>query len=497
MNILEIKDLSYKYKNYNEDSLVSRNTEPALSGINLSVPEGSIVILSGPTGCGKSTLLKLLKSEIAPTGEKTGSVVIDGKELSALTQREKAEKIALLMQNTEDQIVTDKVWHEIAYGLENLGVSKSEAENRVAEIISFFRLESIAKKDTSSLSGGQKQMVLLASLFALSPRLLLLDEPISQQDPESSELFINTLQRLHDQLGITIIIAEHKIESLLPLSDLLVVMDRGRTVCSDSPEKAINTFHSLLPPLNKLCVIDKSRDFYNSDENSVFSDKKSKNAIYSSSDKKPLLKADNIYFRYSRGESDVISGLNASFDKGLIYAIFGCNAAGKTTFLNLISGILKVQEGRIIKDPKKLKTAYMPQNVELLFISETVRGELSSVGYEKNDIPDYISPSLFDRSPYDLSGGEKQLLALAKLTAASHDLILLDEPTKGLDTKSEKIMLDILKRFTKNGVTVIMSTHDLTFAKEAADYCSIMSMGRITGFKGTKDFFSENRLYTI
>ncbi len=488
MNILEIKDLSFKYKNYDEDSSGSRNTEPALSGINLCVPEGSIVILSGPTGCGKSTLLKLLKSEIAPTGEKTGSVVIDGKELSALTLREKAEKIALLMQNTEDQIVTDKVWHEIAYGLENLGVSKSEAENRVAEIISFFRLESIAKKDTASLSGGQKQMVLLAGLFALSPRLLLLDEPISQQDPESSELFINTLQRLHDQLGITILIAEHKIESLLPLSDLLVVMDRGRIVCSDSPEKAINTFHCLLPPLKELC---------DTEESSNFPDKDSENGSYDPSSIKPLLKAENIYFRYSRGESDVISGLNASFDKGRIYAIFGCNAAGKTTFLNLISGILKVQEGRIIKDPKKLKTAYMPQNVELLFISETVCGELSSVGYGKNDIPDYISPSLLDRSPYDLSGGEKQLLALAKLTAASPDLILLDEPTKGLDTKSEKIMLDILKQFTKNGVTIIMSTHDLTFAKEAADYCSIMSMGRITGFKGTIDFFSENRLYTI
>ncbi len=476
MNILEIKDLSFKYKNYDEVPADSLHRAPALSEINLNVPEGSIVILSGPTGCGKSTLLRLLKSEIAPEGEQKGSILFDDKDLSVLSPIEQAEKIALLMQNPEDQIVTDKVWHEIAYGLENLGVSKAEAENRVAEIISFFRLESIAKADTASLSGGQKQMVLLASLFALSPRLLLLDEPISQQDPESSELFINTLRRLHDQLGTTIIIAEHKIESLLPLSDLLVVMDRGRIVCADTPEKAKKEYLSLLPTLSSLCAGDD---------------------VQALSDKNPLLKAENVYFRYSRGSSDVISGLNASFDKGRIYSIFGCNAAGKTTFLNLISGLLKVQEGRITKNPKKLKTVYMPQNVELLFISETVRGELASMGYGKNNIPPYISPSLLQRSPYDLSGGEKQLLALAKLTATEPDLILLDEPTKGLDTKSEKIMLDILKRFTINGATVIMSTHDLAFAKEASDYCSILSMGRTTGFTETEKFFSENRLYTI
>ena len=481
MNILEISNLNFIYNTsgtLNNGQLQSVNgskdifSAPALRDINIKIPKGSIVTVCGPTGCGKSTLLKLLKQEIAPAGALSGEIIFDGKPLSSLSAFEQASRIAILLQNPEDQIVTDKVWHELAYGLENLGYERSSVENRLAEMLSFFRLEPIARTDTDKLSGGQKQLVLLASLFAVSPELLLLDEPISQLDPETSELFIGTLKRLHEKLGTNIIIAEHKLKSLLPISDSVIVMDKG-SVKAYGPYKEVKTvLEQTLPPL--------------------ISEKDSCPAPAS-----PSLSLKNIYFRYSLKSPDVLENLCADFQKGLIYAIFGCNAAGKTTLLNVISGLYKPQEGRIKTLQKKPKIAYLPQKADLLFISDTVKGELKASGISPGRIPEHIRNLDPARSPYDLSGGEKQLLALTKLIGSDPDIILLDEPTKGTDVILSKTILNELKRFTENDKIIIMSTHDIAFAKASADMCAIMSMGRLTAFKPGKEFFESNRLYRI
>ena len=473
MNILEIKDLNFIYESISDSGIKKRQEKYALKGINLDIPAGNIITVCGPTGCGKSTLLRLIKQEIAPQGEKSGLITFEGRDLYSLTQRVQAENIAILFQNPEDQIVTDKVWHELAYSLENLGFNRSDMENRIAEMMSFFRLESISNEDTAKLSGGQKQLVLLASLFAVSPKLLLLDEPISQLDPEASEQFIHTLMRLHDKLGTTIIIAEHKLQNLLPISDRIIVMSEGRVAGYDTPTRITDVLNRVLPPY------DTNRCAKTNDHSET------------------ILTLKDIYFRYSLKSPDVLSCLRADFKKGCSYAIFGCNAAGKTTLLNLIAGLYKPQEGTVKFNPKRLKIGYMPQNTDLLFISDTVKGELKSSGISPDQAPAYIQQLDPERSPFDLSGGEKQLLALAKISASDPDILLLDEPTKGVDVILSKILLDEINRFTENGKTVIMSTHDIAFAKAGADMCSIMSMGRLTAFKTNKDFFESNKLYSI
>lgn len=484
MELLKIEKLNFRYKKFNGSGEKSLG-DTVLKDISLSVEEGSIVTLCGPTGCGKSTLLKLLKQEIAPEGEISGSITFEGNPLSCLSPKEQAEKIALLFQNPEDQIVTDKVWHEIAYGLENLGLSQSEMENRVAEALSFFRLEHISREDTAKLSGGQKQLVLLASLLTMQPKLLLLDEPISQLDPETAEIFLSTIKRLHDVLGITMIIAEHRIESILPITDTLVLMNEGRIVASGDPDTVYPEVRKLLPPVSKTDSVPScSGPDGIPDKPSGIPDK-------------PSVVLKDVYFRYEKKANDVLCGLSAGFMPGKVYGIFGCNAAGKTTLLNIMAKLCKPQEGRISFEKKTPVIAYLPQNVELLFIGETIRKELSLQGLRPENYPDYVNHFDPDSSPFDLSGGEKQLLALAKITASSPDIILLDEPTKGLDSNMAQKMLNELKRFTKAGKTVIMSTHDLDFAYASTDFCSIMSMGRLTGFKPTEEFFTSNRLYSV
>ncbi|MCR4618336.1 MAG: ATP-binding cassette domain-containing protein [Lachnospiraceae bacterium] len=471
MDFLKINNLKFKYASYDESYIPEGNV---LDDVSLNINEGEIITLCGPTGCGKSTLLKLLKKEIAPQGMQSGDIIFCGKNLSELSPLEQAKDIALLFQNPEDQIVTDKVWHEIAFGLENLGIKNAEMENRIAEIIAFFRLESISKSDTATLSGGQKQLLVLASLLAMSPKLLLLDEPISALDPENAESFISTLKRLHKQLGITIIIAEHKVSYVAPISDKMAVMDKGRIVCFDTPNNAMNVYERLLPPIVPV-----------------------ESKMPKPADSEPAVSIKNAYFRYSKKEKDVLENLSADFKKGTCYSIFGCNAAGKSTLLNLISGLLKVQEGKISWGVKKPKIAYIPQNVELMFLSDTVRGELINSGYSKDNIPDYTKDLNLSSSPFDLSGGEKQLLALAKISLLTPDILLLDEPSKGMDTNLERIMFRELNRFTENGTCTIMSTHDLHFARTVADMCSIMSMGKLTGFLDTEAFFKSNKLYSI
>ena len=490
MDILNINNLNFTYSVYNEGG-AKPAAGPAIKNLSLSVAEGSIVTICGPTGCGKSTLLKLIKQEIAPEGSLTGEMSFAGKKLSILPPKEQAEKIALLFQNPEDQIVTDKVWHEIAFGLENLGYKRSDTENRIAEILSFFRLESISDENTASLSGGQKQLVLLASLLAISPKLLLLDEPISQLDPEAAEIFLSTLKRLHDQLGITMIIAEHKIESLLPITDKLVLMNKGEIIAQGNPEEVLPAVRKLLPP------IDINVRFRRKPGEGNGPEPENSGSSAASEQSKPALSLRDVYFRYDKNSKDVIRCLSSEFMPGKCYGIFGCNAAGKTTLLNLISGLCKPQEGKISYSVRKPSISYLPQNVDLLFVGNTIRSDLALVGLKPENYPNYVNSFCPDSSPYDLSGGEKQLLALAKITASSPDIILLDEPTKGLDPNMARVMLEELNRFTKNGKTVIMSTHDLTFAYAAADYCSIMSMGRLTAFKPAEEFFRQNKLYSI
>ena len=528
-NILEVKNLSFYYDEYDSRTGLSSKGKSGINNISFSIPEGSFVTLCGSTGSGKSTLLKLIKGDIITSGTLTGQIVFDGTDINEIDSAVRASSIGLLFQNPEDQIVTDKVWHEIAFGLENLGMAQSEMETRLAEALAFFRLENISRHDTATLSGGQKQLVSLAGVLAMYPRLLLLDEPTSQLDPESAEHYISTIKKLQTALGLTVIIAEHNLDGILPVSDMLMVMDNGALVCCDTVENALNIIAS-----NKISdgISNKQSDSL-TDASSCSSSKicadlplatrygisiGAKNlpldinsgrrlikdniiSAYDTASKpapgnEPLVKLKNISFRYTSSGSDILSDLSATFDKGCSYAILGCNASGKSTLLKLLTGNIKAQLGQINPRLSHIKTAYMPQDTDNMFIADTVEKELLLVGLRPENYPEYIKHIDYAKSPFDLSGGEKQLVGLAKVTALSPQLLLLDEPTKGTDNISRRKMTVAINALKESGTTIIMACHDMDFAAECADKCAILSMGRLTGFKSCEEFFTDNKLYT-
>lgn len=523
-NILEVKNLSFHYDEYNIKTGLTQIGSRGIDDISFSVPEGSFVTLCGSTGSGKSTLLKLIKRDIITSGKQIGDIFFDGSKISELDAATLSSDIGFLFQNPEDQIVTDKVWHEIAFGLENLGMSQSETETRLAEALAFFNLENISRNDTASLSGGQKQLVSLASVLAMYPRLLLLDEPTSQLDPEAAERYISTIKKLQSALGITVIIAEHNLDRLLPISDLMMVMDNGKLLCCDTVDNALSRFAKNtddnmrfdipLPARYGIYAADKLPLDINQGRlllKKRIEAKQVKASAFTSSNNSPdkkentadlnaklpyLMTAKNLSFKYPALASDIIHDLSATFIRGKIYSILGCNASGKSTLLNILAGNLKPQLGHISPKLGKIKIAYMPQDTDNIFIADTVEKELLEVSLSPENYPEYIGQLDKTRNPQDLSGGEKQLLALAKVSALAPELLLLDEPTKGTDSLSRTKMATVLRELATNGTTVIMACHDMNFAAECSDLCAILSMGRLSEFKHSNEFFTQNMLYT-
>jgi len=513
-NILEVKNLCFHYDEYDMHSGESTEGKSGINDVSFSIPEGAFVTLCGSTGSGKSTLLKLLKRDVITSGKHAGDILLDGINIDTMPDADISSKVGLLFQNPEDQIVTDKVWHEIVFGMENLGLPQSDMDTRLAEALAFFRLESISRNNTATLSGGQKQLVSLAGVLAMYPRLLLLDEPTSQLDPEAAEHYVSTIKKLQSSLGLTVIIAEHNLDKLLPVSDMLMVMDKGSLVCcADTPsalkylaENASDDIRSDLPLPTRFGIHIGSQNLpmdissgrkllarYMSGA-SIRTSEEIENANTASSDIR--LKLTGLSFRYTVNGNDIIENLNADFKKGCIYSILGCNASGKSTLLNLLAGNIQPQLGRISPKLATVKIAYMPQDTDNMFVSDTIEKELLLVGLKSDAYPDYIAHLDKSRNPLDLSGGEKQLLGLAKITALKPELLLLDEPTKGTDNLSRVKMVDALLALRQTGTTIIMACHDMSFASECADVCAILSMGRLTSFKSCHEFFTTNQLYT-
>ena len=457
MEMLKIENLSFEYSCYDTKTGGTKPGKAILNNLSFSVSKGSVTLLCGPTGCGKSTLLKLIKSECQPSGNCSGEILFSGKNITELSEKERAEKISLLFQNPEDQIVTDKVWHEIIFSLENLGISQSAMESRLSELLAFFRLEPLAYENTCDLSGGQKQMVNLASVMSTFPELLLLDEPISQLDPEASELFVNTLTKLHKKLGLTTIIAEHNIEPFMELADRIIVLD----------EKANITFDGTIDEAKLNLASDAAKDKTMDGAYPTAEQKLEKTVNPNQPSPNHSLQIKNLYYRYPLSKKDTLCDLSICFEPGNIYSIFGVNGSGKTTLLNLITGILKPTGGKI---NTKAKIAYLPQNVETLFINS---------------------------EDFDLSGGEKQLRGFEIILSATPDIILLDEPTKGMDEHCKSIFARNLANLKEQGKTIILSTHDLYFSSTVSDYCSILSMGKLGAFRSASKFFNENKLFTL
>lgn len=511
MEILKVENLSFQYPLCNM---------PAVKDVSFSIERGELVVLCGATGSGKSSLLRMLKPQLTPLGDKSGKVYFRGKKLSELDAKESASAIGFVMQKPEQQIVTDKVWHELAFGLENMNVSHETISSRIAEMANAFGLTEWFESGVSTLSGGRKQLLNLASVLVMQPDLLILDEPTAQLDPVAATEFIELLKRLNRDYSLTIIIAEHRLEELVPICDRLMVMENGELIANDAPEKVVTEIadrpeifcgmpasarlYSRLgftgnAPLN---VRDGRRFIENNFVNSV----KQLPAIEYTHNDVPALEFKDVYFRYERNSADILSGLNLTVYSGEIFCILGGNGSGKSTFLNTAAGLLKAYSGTIKVFGKKLKEyrnqslykeclAMLPQDVQTVFLKNTVREELDEVGADYESLPFDIKP-LLDKHPYDLSGGQQQLAAFAKVLAAKPKVLLLDEPTKGLDASAKQNMNTILQKLKADGVTIIMVTHDVEFAAMCADRCSLFFGGKAVSAGTTAQFFSQNSFYT-
>ncbi|MBR6984011.1 MAG: ATP-binding cassette domain-containing protein [Ruminococcus sp.] len=511
MEILNVKGLNFTYPQCGNK---------ALDDITFSVSRGEFVVLCGATGSGKTTLLRMLKRELTPLGDKEGVIEYNGKNIDELDERTSASAIGFVMQRPEQQIVTDKVWHELAFGLENLGFKREEIARRTAEVASYFGMSEWYEKNTEDLSGGQKQLLNLASILAVHPDIIILDEPTSQLDPIAASEFIAALKRLNREFSITIIISEHRLEELVPVCDRLMVMDKGKVFYFDEPKKAAPYIKEL--PQVQLGMPSAARIYYKLDNGSEspltiregkdYIESNYKTEIrslpqrkYEHSDEKALEFKD-VSFRYSRDSRDILKGLDLTVYKGELFSVLGGNGAGKTTFLKAAADLVKIYNGQIRIFGKKTKEyknrslyknclAMLPQDVQTVFLKNTVREELDDSGTDIKSLPFDLS-YLLEKHPYDLSGGEQQLLALAKVLAANPHLLLLDEPTKGLDAAAKQKISGVLHDLKEKNVTVVSVTHDVEFAAMSSDRCAMFFNGRIAASGTPDEFFSENTFYT-
>ena len=507
---IKIKNLIFSYPN-------SKKT--ALNNINLTVNQGEFVTVCGKSGCGKSTLLRHLKPILTPHGKTSGEIYFDGKSIYDLSDREQAENIGFVMQNPDNQIVTDKVWHELVFGLESLGINSAEIRSKAAEMASFFGIQNWFYENVANLSGGQKQILNLASVMIMNPTLLLLDEPSSQLDPIAAHDFFTMIERINTELGVTIILSEHNLSEVFPLSDKVVVMEDGKITTENTPYKIgeelkQNSMFAALPTPTKIyyslgnnsgnCPItirDGHKWLEKQQINEHFEFKSEKNRINT----EPILELKDVWFRYEKNSDDILKGLSLKVHENEFYAIVGGNGVGKSTALSVISKINKPYRGKVfINDDTKV--AVMPQNPQSLFLKKSVLEELYDAVFDvekekrKNEIEYVIKlcelDNLLENHPYDLSGGEQQRVALAKMLLRKPDLLVLDEPTKGLDACFKRKLATILKSLQKNGMTVLMVTHDIEFCAEYADICAMFFDGKIVSEAPPRKFFAENNFYT-
>ncbi|MCH5299963.1 MAG: ATP-binding cassette domain-containing protein [Ruminococcus sp.] len=512
MEAFNIKNLSFSYP---------ESSEKALDNINLTIEQGDFILLCGESGSGKSTLLKMLKPQLTPAGNITGEIIFSGNNLKELSKKESAEKIGFVMQNPDSQIVTDKVYHELSFAMENLAYDKEKIRLKSGEMASFFGLSNVFNNDTNSLSGGQKQLLNLASVLTLQPEVLILDEPTSQLDPLSAENFLNIIKKLNRDFGITVIISEHNLEEVFDFASKVIVLEKGRICSCNTPNKILyelksnNKNHPMINALpvpirvynilnknfnNKIPLnINEGRKFLQENfKNNIKRFDEEKELIDNSNKKNTVIHLKNVYFRYEKDGSDILKDFNLKVNKGEIYAILGANGSGKSTVVKIISGILKAYHGKV-KVAKDENVMYLPQNPQTLFIKDNILDdfELSDNKDKINEVSKMFGiEHLLNKHPYDLSGGEIQKSALAKLMLFNPSVMILDEPTKGIDTFAKNELKSILKNLKKKGVTIIIVTHDTEFACSVSDRCGLLFDGNIIAENSTKEFFGGNGFYT-
>lgn len=516
----------------------------ALDQVSFSMEEGEYLVVCGESGCGKTTLLRQAKPELTPAGARDGSVYYMDQSLAEVPEQVSAMEIGYVQQNPDNQIVTDYVWHELAFGLENMALPTSTIQRKVSEMASFFGMEEWFRKKTSELSGGQKQMLNLASIMAMNPKLLILDEPTSMLDPLAARNLLDTIARINRELGVAVLLCEHRLEDVFQRADRVLLMKQGGILADDTPENltfalqrdpTASRIYLGLPGAARIfgelqkegiCPADKKLPLSIRDARRILKELNlpfeetapthQKTDSVRDKGEKPVLEGKELWFRYEAKGKDVLRGLSLSVRRGELLSLLGGNGAGKSTLLRVLCGLKKPLRGKV-KMGKGMRLAMLPQSPQALFTYDSVWEDLLDAAKQgrgarfvdkvqgnaeasaerarevaaKLELTDKLTSH-----PFDLSGGELQRAAIGKLLLQDADILLLDEPTKGLDAYLKQELAGILKKLTAEGITILMVTHDLEFAASYADRCALLFDGRITSEEEPHVFFRGNRFYT-
>ena len=527
MELLKVNDYSFRY---------NLGTEDAVRHLNFSVGAGEFILICGPSGCGKSTLLRGVKPQLRPYGEHRGEILFDGAEVCSLPEAETSAEIGFVMQNPDAQIVADKVWHELAFGLENLGVPTPAIRSRVAEMASYFGIHTWFRRGTDELSGGQKQLLNLASVMLMRPKLLILDEPSSQLDPIAAREFLENVRKINLELGTAILMSEHNLEEVYGFADRVLLMGGGTIRAQlppaemagwlaehewDGMREALPTpariYTSVLKGKCPLSVVE-GRGWLSA----LAGDREIPALPEKEEPAHPEERAigmDEVWFQYEKGGEPILRNMSIDVRYGEIAAMLGGNGSGKTTALSVLSGKNKAGSGRVTIAGKRLEKykgtelfeenlGVLPQNPQSLFVFETLRRDLEEIfaGQKrpKEEIDEAVGAvsqklgvaHLLERHPYDLSGGEIQKAALAKILLKKPKILLLDEPTKGMDALSKRSFGALLQTLRAEGAAILMVSHDVEFCANYADRCAMFFDGYIVSEGPPRRFFSENSFYT-
>ena len=504
---------------------------PALDKINVRIGEGEFLVITGPSGGGKSTFLRAINGLIPNFygGKISGDVLVQGKNASETPTNEMSELVGMVFQDPENQLISNQVEREIAFGMENLCFSQELMRKRVEEALDAVNISRLRNRTTSELSGGQKQKVAIASALAMHPSILLLDEPTSELDPRSAEDVLNVIEKINDELGLTILLVEHRLERVIHHVDRMLMIDGGKLIYDGSPRKIksahIENWKVGLPPVTRLSLHFKDKIANNGIPLTVKEARLALKDVLSNPKKniawerknssgKVSISLEKVFFSYD-GEKDVLKNISFKVYEGDMIALMGKNASGKTTLVKLMNGLVKQRKGKIELFGKKIndysldeliqKVGIVFQDPNLHLFNDTVQEEvafvLRNLGMEKEQIDKKVEEILRrfkiyqyrNSYPHDLSGGERQRVALASVLVSEPEILILDEPTRGMDYFLKKELISYLKEKAK---TVIMVTHDVETAAEFADRVVLLSEGSIISDGNKRDVLSKALLFS-
>lgn len=515
MAFIEIKNLNFTYP---------LEKKKSLEDINLSIEKGSLLLVAGKSGSGKSTLGRAIVGTVPHFygGTIGGQIKIDGKLIEKMSHKERAEKITMVFQDPEKQLMMNKVHREVAFGLENISANEKVIKRRVYEALQFSGILNLAERDITSLSGGEKQKVVVASALAYMPQCIILDEPTSQLDPSSAEEVINLVKKINEELGITVIVVEHRVNRWFDAADSIAVMDKGKIRLFKDKEDFYNNCSEdefmFLPDYLKFfkrikiksmpANFKKARiEFLNSN---ITLKKEDKN-IYNE-EHQTILTIKNL--SYINDSKNILKNINFTVNKGDFISIMGANGAGKSTFLKSIMGLIDYEGvmelyNQNAKDMDLRSIAkhigYVSQNPNDYLSKDTVYEEIKftmdNYGiYDEKVIEEVLKEleiyDLKDKNPRDLSGGQRQRVAIASILVLKPEMILLDEPTRGLERELKLKLGKVLKRLNEEGTTIILVTHDTDFASSFCSRYILMFNGSIAADGGKKEVLSDGIFYT-